>query len=143
LIIDDLMVARSFKNSLFRDLEGVVIDTHTDFNNVGLINGVYDLVITDPMSYATGIMKCDDFYLDTLKGLQSKGAHLCFISTQEKDVIDILIHGIESEHSYALKPLDRFVLTKYVGRFLDVSLKLDRIVDDIPDDYCFGPVFQD
>jgi len=142
LIIDELVVARSFMNSLIRNLEYVVIDTHTNFN-FDLINDAYDLVITDPRIFDIEPRGNKDLYLDTLKRLQSNGAHLWFISTKQKSWIDHFIGKIKGEHSYALKPLNTYLLIKYAGKFLGVASMLDQRIEIILNYSCIGPVFND
>ena len=144
LIADDRVVGLSLKNAFLKDLEDVVCDGVSSISAMQGLEDTYDLAIVEPMHFAdikTHIVPIN--FVGELDRLASFG-HVCIVSTQRYvDLRKMFGKRDISNFSYVWKPVDTIDLSIFVGKYLDVPIKLpeDIIDDSMTDRYSRGPMF--
>ena len=132
LIADDRVVGLSLKNAFLGDLEDVVCDGVSSISAMQGLEDTYDLAIVEPMHFAdikTHIVPIN--FVGELDRLAGSG-HVCIVSTQSFENVERMFDKRDiSNFSYAWKPVDTIDLSIFVGKYLDVPIKLpEDIIDD-------------
>ena len=134
LIADDRVVGLSLKNAFLKDLEDVVCDGVSSISAMQGLEDTYDLVVIEPMHFAEEFLSIhyiSQIFIGELDRLVGSG-HVCIVSTQRYVDLQRMFGKRDiSNFSYAWKPVDTIDLSIFVGKYLDVPIKLpEDIIDD-------------